>query len=459
MKLRKVFTTITLVMAGIMLPQCLIAKNKSTQKNNVLIIVCDDLNHWVGHLGRNDQIKTPHIDELASRGLTFENAYCNAPQCLPSRTSMFTGLLPTSTGVYANSASYVNANLTADMFLGGYMHKQDLYVSSAGKTHTMFYSDTAGIDAIGDRGFMKRCPELEKGVTASQNWSILDGDDLCGEDEKNVLFITEELGKSFDKPFLIMAGIYKPHLKWKIPKKYYDMYPLDEVKLPPIKEDDLDDLDTNAAYKISGRHVSTKNESDLKMRQMVRAYMAAVSYCDAQVGRIMSALDNGPNAKNTAVVLFGDHGYHLGEKHMAAKRLLWEEANRTPYIWVVPGTTKPNTRSTRVVDLLSLYPTVCDIAGVTIPDHAEGKSIKELLANPDMEWNIPSMTTYRPNNNAIRTEEWRFIQYENGSQELYDKTTDEYEWYNLANKPEYKHIIDSLKQYIPAEQKPYIRRK
>ncbi|MCG8698771.1 MAG: sulfatase [Bacteroidales bacterium] len=434
-----------------------IAQQSSTGQN-VLLIVCDDLNHWVGHLGRNAQVKTPHIDELASRGLTFENAYCNAPQCAPSRTSMFSGLYPFTTGVYANSASYVNSNLKSSMMLGAHMKNNGYFVSGAGKTHTIFYSDSSGIDEYEQKGMVERCEVLDNGKTAGQTWFILDGDDACAEDEKTVRWITERLGRTYDKPFFIMAGLYKPHLKWSIPKKYFDMYPLESVELPPIKKDDLDDLDAEAAYKISGKGVITKDEPELKMKQMVRAYMAAVSYCDAQVGRIMEALDNGPNARNTIVILTSDHGYHLGEKHIAAKRVLWEEANRIPYIWVVPGVTQPSTRSTRTVDLITMYPTICDISGVPKPSHLEGKSIIDLLSKPAAEWNETNITTYRPNNHGIRTEKWRFIQYENGSQELYNELTDEYEWNNLAKDPSYRSVIEDFEKLIPMNQKPYIRR-
>lgn len=426
---------------------------------NVLMIIVDDLNHWVGHLERNPDIKTPHIDALAARGVSFKYAYTASSQCNPSRAATFVGRRPTTTGVYANSNKWEGL-ISQKQLLTTHIHNQGYYVAGAGKVHGSVTSKPyVGIDNYQKRGAEEKGKVLDKGVVAAQSWSILQGGDEVAEDEKTVRFIVDELSKQHKKPFFLLAGLYKPHLKWSVPKKYYDMYPLDKIKLPPVKADDYNDLDRNAVRAIAGDRTETDKIAKDKLKQMVRAYMAAVSYADAQVGRIMKALDNSSHRDNTIVVLWGDHGYHLGEKHIAAKRALWEESTRTPYIWLAPGVTPKGVITNNTVDLMTVFPTLCDLLNIPVPTYVEGESISKILRNPLKEFNTHALTTYRPGNHTIRTPDWRYIRYANGFEELYDKRKDEYEWHNLAALAKYDNIKKKLKALLPKKEKENIKAK
>ena len=433
-----------------------ICNNCLADKQNVLMIIIDDLNHWVSHLGRNADIKTPNIDKLASRGVSFANAYTAAPQCLPSRIAVFTGKRPFNTGVYANGSSLTNRVRRKD-FLANYLREQGYSVAAAGKVHEGIDGEYAQIDEYQQRGAIKKAVKLDSGRTAAQSWSILDGNDEVAEDEKTVRYVEKKLKQQFSKPFFLIAGLYKPHLSWHIPKKYYDLYPLSSIKLPVSKADDLDDLDKQAAYSlISGPEVITDKASEVDLKKMVRAYMAAVSYADAQVGRIIKALDDSTYADNTLVVLWSDHGYHLGEKQLAAKRVLWEEATRAPMIWSVPGVTPKGKISTNTVDFMTIFPTLCDLLEVPTPEHVEGKSIRTLLAQPEKNTQHYAMSTYLQGNHSIRTRKWRYIHYKNGSEELYNEEIDPYEWYNLASKPENAALIKKFRALLPQKEKPLL---
>jgi len=188
-----------------------------------------------------------------------------------------------------------------------------------------------------------------------------------------------------------------------------------------------------------------------RWKEAVQAYLAAITYADAMIGRLVDALDKSEYRDNTITVLWGDHGWHLGEKEHWRKFALWEEATRAPLIWVVPGVTKPGGVCERTVDFMSIYPTLTDLAGIATPPHVEGKSIRALLADPAAAWSQPAITTFRYNNHAVRSEGWRYIRYANGDEELYDETADPYEWTNLASKPEFAEKKSELAKFLPAE--------
>jgi arylsulfatase A-like enzyme len=187
-----------------------------------------------------------------------------------------------------------------------------------------------------------------------------------------------------------------------------------------------------------------------RWKEAVQAYLAAIAYADDLIGRLLEALDSSPYAANTIIVLWGDHGWHLGEKEHWRKFALWEEATRTPFVWAVPGTTKAGGRCERIVDHMSVYPTLCDLCGIPVPKHVEGPSLRTLLANPAAPWDHPALTTFRRNNHAIRTEHWRYIRYADGSEELYDHTRDPYEWTNLAKDGSHRAVMDGLARHLPA---------
>jgi arylsulfatase A-like enzyme len=267
-------------------------------------------------------------------------------------------------------------------------------------------------------------------------------------DWHSVSYCVEQLQKEHEKPFFLACGLVKPHLPWAVPRKYYDMFPRDEIELPPHLENDLDDI-PEAGKRIGNKNDHAKFLKSGRRKDAVQSYLATIAYADACVGRLLDALEKSAYKDNTIIVLWGDHGWHLGEKERWRKFTLWEEATRAPMIWYVPGITKSGTICHKPVDFMSIYPTLCELAGVKTPDHVEGKSIIPLLKNPDARWDSAAITTDGYMNHAVRTERWRYIRYSNGNEELYDHSKDEYEWKNLAKNPAYTADIKRLSVFLP----------
>jgi arylsulfatase A-like enzyme len=243
-------------------------------------------------------------------------------------------------------------------------------------------------------------------------------------------------------------------MPWNVPQKYFDMFPLDKIELPPHIPNDLDDI-PGAGVKMArpqGDHAAILKSG--RWKEAVQAYLAAIAYTDMNIGRLLDALDKSAYRDNTIIVFWGDHGWHLGEKDHWRKFALWEEATRAPLIWVAPGVTRPGSVCERTVDFLNIYPTLCELCGIAIPKQIEGVSLKPLLADPQAAWDRPALTTHGYQNHAIRTEKWRYIRYADGSEELYDHMKDPYEWANLARKPELEDVKRQLAQHLPKANKP-----
>ena len=416
-------------------------------KPNVLFIAVDDLNHWVGHLARNPQTRTPNIDRLAARGLTFTRAYCAAPVCNPSRAALMSGLRPSTTGVYENRHDWrkvvpEDQPLTSAFRRGGY------FVAGAGKIyHGGFDRRSEWDDYLKGAGGNPQ-PQGDTGVSGIK-FAPLDCKDEDLADYRIMTWIIDQLKRKHDKPFFLACGLHKPHMPWNVPRKYFEMFPLDSIQLPKTLTNDLEDIPPAGVRmaKPDGDHAAMLKSG--RWKEAVQAYLATIAYCDMNVGRLLDALDASAYASNTVVVFWGDHGWHLGEKQHWRKFALWEEATRAPLIWIVPGITKPNTICERTVDFMSIYPTLTDVCGLETPKHVEGKSIRALLRNPKAEWNRPALTTYELGNHAVRTEAWRYIRYRNGDEELYDEAKDPLEWTNLASKPEFKVRKEELARHLP----------
>jgi arylsulfatase A-like enzyme len=268
-------------------------------------------------------------------------------------------------------------------------------------------------------------------------------------DAQSVSWCIERLAQP-KQPFFMACGLHRPHTPWDVPKKYFDLYPLDTVQLPAVLTNDLADVPPRGVEFANpkGAHANVLKAGIWQDR--VRAYLAAVSYADAQIGRLLDALNKSPSRDNTIIVFVGDNGWHLGPKEHWGKTALWNEATRVPLIWVAPGVAKPGATCEQGVDLMSLYPTLCELSGVPVPKHAEGISIKPLLTNPAAAWAQPALSTMYRNNHTLRTAEWRYIRYEDGMEELYNERTDPREWSNLAAKPEYADVKAKLAKYLPA---------
>jgi arylsulfatase A-like enzyme len=434
----------------------------ASPKPNVLFIAVDDLNHWVGHLGRNKQTKTPNIDRLAKMGVTFSNAHCAAPVCNPSRAALLSGRRPGQTGVYDNNNPWESVipkeqTLTTQFLAAGYR------VYGAGKIyHSSVHRKDEWTDYFVPRGAdsanVKAHPSAKDDGVGGIRFKPLVNEARL-PDEAIVNYGIKHLLARHDTPFFLAVGLHKPHMPWDVPKRFYDLFPLDKIELPPTIKDDLADVPP-AGVKMArpeGDHAAILKSG--RWKEAVQGYLAAIAYCDEQIGRLLDAYDKSPQRDNTLIVFWGDHGWHLGEKEHWRKFALWEEATRAPLIWVVPGVTRPNGVCGRSVDFMTVYPTLCDLCGLTRPAHLVGQSIRPLLADPRAAWSQPAVTTFRRNNHAIRTERWRYIRYADGGEELYDHDADPYEWTNLAGKPEFAGVKRELGKWLPKDNIPESGRK
>jgi arylsulfatase A-like enzyme len=422
------------------------------ERPNVLFIAIDDLNHWIGHFGRNQQTITPHLDRLARMGVSFTNAQCAAPVCNPSRAALLSGKRPGVTGIYDNNNPFEKV-LTADESLVMQFKKAGYDTHGIGKLWHGGLGWKEQWTTIAEETKTKGQVE-DRSIGGIAFGPIKSDDDSTVSDASIADYGVAELGKPHDKPFFLTLGFHKPHMPWNVPQKYYDMHPLEGIRLPPTKEGDLDDVPAIGLKmaKAEGDHAAVLKSG--RWKEAVQAYLATITYLDAQIGRVLDAYDKSPHRDNTLICLWGDHGWHLGEKQHWRKFALWEEATRAPLIWVVPGVTQAGGVCTRPVDFMSIYPTLCGLSGVAKPAWVEGHDIKPLLADPGGEWPHVAITTFGQNNHAIRTDRWRYIRYADGGEELYDHRNDEYEWTNLASKSEHAALKAGLAKHFPASNVP-----
>jgi len=420
------------------------------KKPNVLFIAIDDLNHWVGHLGRNPQTKTPNIDRLAKMGVTFTKAYCTAPACNPSRASLMSGLRPSSTGCYLNSQDW-HPGIAEDKMLNTQFFRAGYRVYGAGKIYHGGYGHGGEwTDYFARKSVpLKLHPSAKNDGVGGLKFGPLANKDEDMPDYSVVSYCIEKLAEKSDKPFFIACGLVKPHLPFSVPKKWFDMFPLESIQLPPHRADDLDDVPP-AGVKMArpeGDHAAILKSG--RWNEAVQAYLATIAFCDAQVGRVLDAWEKSPQRDNTIIVLWSDHGWSLGEKSHWRKFALWEEPTRTVFIWKAPGVTRTGEACGRPVDYSSVYPTLCSLAGLSLPSHLEGRDITPLLKNPKASWDVPAITTYGFKNHTVRTEDWRYIRYADGSEELYQDAVDPLEYNNLANHPGYASQKAELAKWIP----------
>jgi len=445
MRISDIFRTFGLLLVlGITAAQAV-----ESNRPNVLFIAVDDLNHWVGFMGRNAQTRTPNIDKLAARGVAFTNAYCAAPVCNPSRTAVLSGMRPSTTGVYNNRQDWRKV-IPEDKTLLTVLRKNGYHVAGAGKIYHGGFARRSEWDDYLERPGGDAKPTGNTGVGGIK-FAPLDCEDKDLADYRITSWITNKLQQKYDKPFFLACGLLKPHMPWNVPRKYFNLFPLDKIELPPVRNGDLDDVPTagvNMAHP-KGDHATMLASG--RWKEAVQAYLGAIAYVDMNVGRLIDALDASPYATNTIVVFWGDHGWHLGEKEHWRKFALWEEATRAPLIWVVPGLTKPGGVCPRTVDFMHIYPTLTDLCSVPTPEHVEGKSIRELLARPNASWDRPALTTHEFKNHAIRSETWRYIRYADGGEELYDHRSDPYEWTNLAARAALSAVKKDLAKWLPKD--------
>lgn len=470
------------------LPPALEAAN--VQKPNILFIAIDDMNDWVGYLGGHPQAKTPEMDKLASRGVVFTEAHCAAPVCGPSRASIMSGRWPSTTNVYSNNANYPTF-LSDYESMPEFLRRNGYTTLGAGK---LFHGGETGypegsFDDYAEPGkgpfssdqlnlrYQNPSYTFEQegktftlplnGMPADRpwqsahtfDWGPVDLPDNSFRDAQHVNWVIEQLSKDYDRPFFLGMGFNLPHQPLYAPKRFHDLYPPETVILPPYLETDLDDLSrTGQDYALipttSGTHATVARYD--QWRNAVSSYLATISFVDFQIGRLLKAFDASGRADNTWIILWSDHGWHLGEKDHWGKATGWYRSTRVPFMIVPPSKGAPKgfksgSVSHRPVNLIDLYPTINDIAGVPMKPGLEGKSLLPLVGNPKAPWEDYTITTFASGNHAITTNRWRYIQYFDGSAELYDRQDDPNEWKNLIHEKGHRSIIEKLKEHVPEE--------
>lgn len=421
---------------------------------NVVFIAIDDLNDWVGFLGGHRQVITPNMDKLAKQSVVFERAYCNAPLCGPSRASALSGMYPYATGVFDHSNPRIPEHLETlpDCFTRhGYRTKL------IGKVYHHFSNVPPG--QLPDVPLPNKYPATNlwcSGYPSMRpeglfDWAPLDLKDDEMTDGQFTSEAIDFLSKGGDEPFFLGVGYIRTHVPWYVPKEYYDLYPTEDEQLivpePPLDEwDDLPEIAKELAY-FNGNHACITGRE--LWASAVRGYLASISFVDAQVGRLLDFLDNKtPYRENTIVVLWSDNGFHLGEKFHWHKMALWKESVRVPFLMRMPGGLVKPTKVHAPVSLIDIYPTLVELCGLETQQDLQGNSLVPLLGNPAMNWNKPVLTTYLRNHHAIRTDEWCYIRYEDGAEELYDIKNDPNEYKNLARYRVF-NVKETLGSHMP----------
>jgi arylsulfatase A-like enzyme len=431
-------------------------------KPHVILMAVDDLNDWIGPLGGHPQAKTPGFDYLASKSVVFSNAHCQSPVCNPSRASLMTSLYPSTTGIYFLNPPIEKSPVASKaIVLPKRMEQEGYYVTGAGKLfhhaeNQKYISNYAG-------GFGGMGPFPPKKISPFPghklwDWGAFPEKDEDMPDYKIAAWAETQLAETFEGPLFLNVGFYTPHVPQYTPKKWQDLYPLETLTLPEVKKDDLNDLSPYAISLTRDKHVAPTHDWVVENNQwepLVQTYLACVSFVDAQVMKVITALEKSAYAENTYLVLFSDHGFHLGEKERWAKRSLWQDSTRVPLFIMGPGIPK-GVVCNKPVELIDIYPTILDLAGLKADPMHEGQSLRPLLENPEAEWDHPARTAFGPGNYSIVTERYRYIHYNDGSEELYDDGKDPNEWTNQVTNPEYKSVLESLRTKIPTQRHPIL---
>ncbi len=426
---------------------------------NVILISVDDLNDWIGCLGGHPQAKTPYIDKLASEGVLFSNAQCQSPVCNPSRASMMSSLYPSTTGIYFLEPDLVESEVARNNTLMPQRFQDEgYYVTGAGK----LFHNGAGINEkyVPNYGgqFGGFGPYPDKKISSYPGHPLWDWGAYPEKDEQmpdNMLanWAVKQLNMKHDSALWLGVGFYRPHVPQYAPQKWFDMYPLETLQLPKTIGNDLEDISQYGIDLTRLKHVSPAYDwvtQNNEWKPLVQSYLACVSFVDAQIGKVLTAIENSDYANNTYIVLYSDHGFHLGEKERFAKRSIWEDGARVPMIIAGPGIAKGKVCN-KPVQLLDIYPTLLELTGLTADSLHEGNSLVPLLQDPKHEWLHMARTSFGPGNYAIVSENYRYIQYNDGSEEFYDHTKDPHEWHNAIDHKEYADIIKQHRLQIPKE--------
>jgi len=483
-KLSKPF--ILLALSAIMCTQSIKA-----QHTNVLWISIDDLNNWVGYLEGHPQVKTPNMDRLAERGVAFTNAHCTTPLCNPSRSAILSGISEENTGIYNNGNKFNHENFKV---IPQYLADHNYVTYGTGKIHHNSINDEIfqhaystqqrwspfksaedvdySSDELPSKGTDNPCHVIEDGPGGksyvlpfngmpserspkgkkgeSFDWAAFDLPDEAFGDRKITDWALEQLkGHDQTKPFFMGVGYYRPHIPLYAPKKYFDMYPIEEIQLPRTLENDLCDVPPAGIERAHEAVTAGTHQMVLKHKQWknaVQAYLACISFIDEQIGLMLDYLEASPYAENTIIILFSDHGWHLGEKQAWGKMSPWIHSTNTPFI-ICPVRGAKTGLCHEPVSLLDIYPTLTDM--LSLPRvQCDGVSLLPLLSEPGIKTKRVVRTFIGEGNYALSSSDWRYIHYENGDEELYHIKSDPLEFDNLIGQSKSQKIIDVLKERI-----------
>ncbi|VGO11762.1 Choline-sulfatase [Pontiella desulfatans] len=449
---------------------------------NVLFIAVDDLNDWTGLLEGHPQAYTPNLDRLAKRGVYFTNAHCAAPVCTTSRQSLLSGLAPTTSGWVnstPNNAEEYDAVLAGRKPLPTLFRDNGYATMAAGK---IYHKGVKDFDyplwdetLSSNYGFRKGAPWYRNshfnpfppdgGAIYQAHGGRVKGDTLCWAalekdempkkgmpDEQIADWAIGQLGQKHEKPFFMAVGFLRPHNPYTAPKKYFERYPLESIKVPEVPADEFNDIPLYGKAMIygtlpKGDHKEVLDISPTYWKELVRAYLACTTFVDDQIGRVLDALDESKYADHTIVVLWSDHGQHLGEKRHWRKQALWEESTRVPLFFSVPGMPSNGELRNQPVSLLDIFPTLSELCGLPGQD-LDGVSLVPMLKNDEAERGAPVVTTRYNGNHAVRSRDWRYIRYRDGTEELYDHRKDPGEHKNLASNPEFADVLKAQREWL-----------
>lgn len=462
-------------------------KTKAGQPN-ILLISLDDMNDWIEPMGGHPQAQTPNITSFAESSVTFRRAYTVSPACNPSRTALFSGKAPWVTGVYNNPQIWRHI-VGDEKMMPELFREAGYWVGGAGKIYHNNMPDPRSWDAyfpdlvqhlpkywlpVKDAVTSETIFELTdneiredapKGVTFnmptfSDMYIAFDFEPLPVSTEEtgdysSVEWVSEQLKVKHDKPFFLAAGIYRPHLPWYVPQEYYDKFPIEDIMLPELLSTDSEDL-PEAGKKIAQNGYHDRIVEAGLWKEAVQGYLASINYADALVGKLLEDLEASGHADNTIVVIFSDHGWQLGEKGHWRKFALWEDVLNTVLMVRVPegisSLPSGNFRggvSDRNVSLLDVFPMLTELAGLTEKPGISGRSIVPLLTEPNREWNHPVVSVFEDKHYSVILEDWHYIRYADGGEELYNLAKDPHEWSNLALNPNQLERKMSLAKLIP----------
>ncbi|WP_343330715.1 sulfatase [Polaribacter staleyi] len=448
------------------------------QQPNILFVVIDDLNDWVGPLNGNKQAITPNMDKFTKSGtMVFKNAVTPAPICGPSRSAFLSGFLPSTSGIYGNAHNMLYSDIVKENpTMPEYFSLNGYHTLSNGKIFHK-HGTKNGLTDFGEwaydefaRARRYNNDAADKNLVTSSKGGVINGIvKLAYKETKAKLswgptketfeetvdygvadWAKKQLQRDFDKPFFMSVGFIKPHLPWFVPKEFFDMYDVNQIEDLLLKEDDLADIiDDEGKQKFKASEEYKWIKKHHLSKEATRAYLANISFVDKCFGVVMDALEKSGHADNTIVVILGDHGWHLGEKQRYLKNTLWAEAVKPPLFVKLPGM-KKTIISDSPVSLLDVYPTLISLANLPKKENLDGHDFSSVLENPASEWNYPGVTV-STEGTSVLTEKFHFIQYLTGEEELYDVVKDPNEWNNLIREATYKKEITTLKKWVPKE--------